>query len=78
MKDEPESLRNRAERMEEKTSDTADRNLEMTQVEEERKLRAKKRGRTPQELSDSTRKNTIRIIGVRSQPRVRFKFVIHL
>lgn len=78
MKDEPESLGNRAEQMEEKTSDIGDRNLKMTQVEEERKLRAKKRGRTPQALSDSTRKNTIRIIAVRSQPRVRFKFVIHL
>ena len=50
--------------MEERISDIEDRNLEMMEIEEERNLSIKRNERTLTELSDSIRKNNIRIIGL--------------
>lgn len=45
-------------------SDIEDRNLEMTEMEEEKDLRVQGNERTLQELSDSIRKGNMRIISI--------------
>lgn len=62
-----ESIRNRADHLEERISELEDRNLEMTEEEDgnltlERKKKKKKR--LPQKLSDSIIKCNIRIMDI--------------
>nr|ACC62065.1 hypothetical protein [Rhinolophus ferrumequinum] len=64
IKNEITSLGSRVDQMDERISDTEDRNLEITQMEEDRDLRLKRNERTLQEFSDSIRKSNIRIMGI--------------
>ena len=54
-----QSLRNRADNMEERISNTEDRNAEMLQMEEERELRLKRNEEILVEISNSIRKCNI-------------------
>lgn len=59
-----ENSGNRADHMEEKISKPKDRNLETIQVEEEREIRYFKSEEILQELSESFRNGSIRIMGI--------------
>ena len=59
-----ENSGNRADHMEEKISKPKDRNPETIQVEEEREIRYFKSEEILQELSESFRKGSIRIMGI--------------
>lgn len=64
MKNVLESTENRADQTEERNGKLNDRNLEKTQVKEERELRVNKNDRTLWELPDSIKKSNIRMVGI--------------
>ena len=59
-----ETLKNRADVMEDRISELEDKNIEMLQGEEERELRFFKNEEILQEISNSIRKSNVRIIGI--------------
>ena len=59
-----DSLNNRADIMEEQITNTEERNIEMLQMEEELELRLKRNEESLREISNSIRKCNIRIIGI--------------
>ena len=65
MKNALESTGNRTGQMKERISKLKDRNIEMIQVEEERELRFLKSKEMLQEQSDSIRKATKRVMGIK-------------
>ena len=59
-----ESIRKRVDHTEEGVSELRNRNLEMIQIEEGRKLRVHQNEEILQEYSNSSRRGNIRVMGV--------------
>ena len=66
-----ETVKNRANFMEDRISELENRNLEMLQLEEKRELRFLKSEEILQEISDSIRKSNMRIIGIPEREKSR-------
>ena len=69
MKNTLESIRNRVDHTEEGTSELKNRNLEMIQTEEERKLRFPQNEEILQEYSNSFRRSNSRVMGIHPRRR---------